>query len=110
MATFVLVHGAYHGGWCYSRVAAKLRAQNHDVYTPTLTGHGERAHLAGQSINLSTHIQDVVAEILAENLTDIILCGHSYSGMVITGVAGQVAERVRTLFYLDAAVPEDGQS
>jgi pimeloyl-ACP methyl ester carboxylesterase len=110
VASFVLVHGAFHGGWCYSRVATKLRAQGQDVYTPTLSGLGERAHLAGQAINLSTHIQDVVSTILNEDLTDVILCGHSYAGMVITGVAGQVGERIRTLFYLDAAVPEDGQS
>jgi pimeloyl-ACP methyl ester carboxylesterase len=110
MATFVLVHGGFSGGWCYSRVAPKLRAQMHGVYTPTLSGLGERAHLLGQPINLSTHIQDIVAVIQAEDLSDVILCGHSYGGMVITGVAGQVAERIKTLFYLDAAVPEDGQS
>jgi pimeloyl-ACP methyl ester carboxylesterase len=110
MATFVLVHGGFHGGWCYSRVAARLRAQMHDVYTPTLSGLGERAHLAGQPINLSTHVQDIVAVILSQNLDDVILCGHSYGGMVITGVAGQVGERIRTLFYLDAAVPENAQS
>jgi pimeloyl-ACP methyl ester carboxylesterase len=110
MATFVLVHGGFHGGWCYSRVATLLRARGHDVYTPTLSGVGERAHLAVQAINLSTHIQDIVATILNEDLNDVILCGHSYGGMVITGVAGQVAERIRTLFYLDASVPEDGQS
>lgn len=110
MACFVLVHGAYHGGWCYSRVAERLRARGHDVYTPTLTGLGERAHLADRQINLSTHIQDIVATILTEDLKHVILCGHSYGGMVITGVAGQIAERIRTLVYLDAAVPEDGQS
>ncbi len=110
MATFVLVHGAFHGGWCYSRVAARLRAQMHDVFTPTLSGLGERAHLADQPINLSTHVQDIVATIHYHNLSDIILCGHSYAGMVITGVAGQVGERIKTLFYLDAAVPENNQS
>jgi pimeloyl-ACP methyl ester carboxylesterase len=110
MATFVLVHGGCHGGWCYSRVAVRLRAQLHDVYTPTLSGVGERAHLASQAINLSTHIQDIVAIIESHDLKDVILCGHSYGGMVITGVAGQIAERIRTLFYLDACVPEDGQS
>jgi pimeloyl-ACP methyl ester carboxylesterase len=110
MATFVLVHGAFHGGWCYSRVAARLRAQMHEVYTPTLSGLGERAHLAGQPINLSTHVQDIVAMIQSYDLSNIILCGHSYAGMVITGVAGQVGERIRTLFYLDAAVPENDQS
>jgi pimeloyl-ACP methyl ester carboxylesterase len=110
MATFVLVHGGCHGGWCYSRVAARLRAQMHDVYTPTLSGLGERAHLASQSINLSTHVQDIVGVIHSNDLSDVILCGHSYGGMVITGVAGQVGERIRTLFYLDACVPENGQS
>lgn len=110
MASFVLVHGGFSGGWCYSRVAAKLRAQTHTVYTPTLSGLGDRAHLLSQAINLSTHIQDIVALIEFENLSEVILCGHSYGGMVITGVAGQVGERIKTLFYLDAAVPEDGQS
>jgi pimeloyl-ACP methyl ester carboxylesterase len=110
MATFVLVHGSFHGGWCYSRVEARLRAQMHDVYTPTLSGLGERAHLAGQPINLSTHIQDVVGMFHSYDLSDVILCGHSSGGMVITGVAGLVGERIRTLFYLDAAVPENDQS
>lgn len=110
MATFVLVHGGFHGGWCYSRVAKRLRAEGHEVHTPTLSGVGERAHLAGQAINLSTHIQDVVATILTEDLRDVILCGHSYGGMVITGVTGRLGNRIRTLFYLDASVPEDGQS
>jgi len=110
MATYVLVHGGFHGGWCYSRVAKQLRGLGHEVYTPTLSGVGERAHLAGQAINLSTHVEDVVATIISEDLTDVVLCGHSYGGMVITGVAGRVAERIRTLFYLDAAVPEDNQS
>lgn len=110
MSTFVLVHGAFHGGWCYSRVSAKLRAQMHDVYTPTLSGVGEKTHLASQSINLSTHIQDVAALIELHDLSDVILCGHSYGGMVITGVAGQLGERIKTLFYLDACVPENGQS
>lgn len=110
MATFVLVHGGFHGGWCYSRVAILLREAGHQVHTPTLSGVGERAHLAGQAINLATHVEDVVATIVSEDLSDVILCGHSYGGMVITGVAGQVGERIRTLFYLDASVPEDGQS
>src|SRR5579859_6610796 len=110
MAIFVLVHGGFHGGWCYARVAAELRAEGHDVYTPTLSGLGERAHLANHLINLSTHIQDIVAVIDTNDLQDVILCGHSYGGVVITGVAGLIGERIRTLFYLDAAVPEDGQS
>jgi pimeloyl-ACP methyl ester carboxylesterase len=110
MATFVLVHGAWHGGWCYARVARKLRAAGHEVYTPTHTGVGERSHLAEMKITLSTHIQDIVNVIEYENLSDVILCGHSYGGMVITGVAARIGERVRTLFYLDAFLPEDGQS
>jgi len=110
MATFVLVHGAFHGSWCYSRVAAALRSHGHDVHIPTLSGVGELAHLSSHSINLSTHVQDVVSVIESDDLTDVILCGHSYGGMVITGVAGQVGERIRTLLYLDAVVPEDGQS
>ena len=110
MSNFVLVHGACHGGWCYSRVAARLQAQGHNVYTPTLSGVGERAHLSGQAINLSTHIQDIVEIVQSQDLNDVILCGHSYGGMVITGVAGQVGERIRSLFYLDACVPENNQS
>lgn len=110
LATFVLVHGGFHGGWCYAPVAAALRSLGHVVHTPTLSGLGERAHLAGQAINLSTHIQDVVAVIETYGLDDIILCGHSYGGLVITGVASELGERIRTLFYLDAAVPGDGDS
>ena len=110
MPSFVLVHGGFHGGWCYSRVVQRLRDAGHVAIAPTLSGVGERAHLAGQAINLSTHIQDVVATNLGEDLDDVILCGHSDGGMVITGVAGQIGERIRTLFYLDASVPEDGQS
>lgn len=110
MATFVLVPGACHGAWCYSRVAGLLRDKGHDVYAVALTGVGELAHLSGQAINLSTHVQDVTSVIRSHDLTDVILCGHSYGGVVITGVAGQVGERIRTLFYLDALVPESGQS
>ena len=110
MATFVLVHGAWHGGWCWSRVAARLRAGGHTVWTPTLTGVGERVHLAHAGIDLETHIADVLSVIGAEELDGIVLCGHSYGGMVITGVADRATERVRSLVYLDAFVPEDGQS
>jgi pimeloyl-ACP methyl ester carboxylesterase len=110
MATFVLVHGAWGGGWVYKGVARRLRSEGHDVYVPTLTGLGERSHLASPAIDLATHIQDVVNVIRYEQLNDIILCGHSYGGMVITGTAAAVGERIRTLFYLDAFLPEDGQS
>lgn len=109
MSTFVLVHGAWHGGWCYARTARILRKQGHDVYTPTLTGVGERSHLAAKEVNLSLHILDVCNVIKWENLSDIVLCGHSYGGMVITGVADAMPERIRSLVYLDAFVPEDGK-
>jgi pimeloyl-ACP methyl ester carboxylesterase len=110
MATFVLVHGAFQGGWVYARVARLLREAGHEVYTPTLTGLGERSHLAHHAINLDTHIQDIVSVFKHEDISDAILCGHSYGGMVITGVAGEIGERVRTLFYIDAYAPADGQS
>lgn len=110
MAKFVLVHGAFQGGWVYARVARKLRDAGHDVYTPTLTGLGERAHLADRAINLDTHIQDIVNVFEYEDVSDAILCGHSYGGQVITGVAHVVGERIRSLFYLDAYAPADGQS
>ena len=110
MATFVLVHGAWHGGWCYGRVAKKLRAAGHDVYTPTHTGVGERSHIAGRHVTLTTHIEDIANVLRYENLSDVIMCGHSYGGMVITGVAAEMGERIKTLFYLDAFLPEDGQS
>jgi len=110
MTTFVLVHGAWHGGWCYKRVARLLRQTGHEVYTPTLTGLGERAHLMGRTIDLSTHIQDVVSVIRCEELSDVVLCGHSYGGMVIAGVAEQIAAKIRSLVYLDAFVPENGDS
>ncbi len=109
-ATFVLVHGAWHGGWCYARVAGLLRARGHTVFTPTLTGQGERAHLLSGSINLSTHIEDVLGVFAFERLDDVVLAGHSYGGMVITGVADRIPERIRALAYLDAFVPENGQS
>ena len=110
MTTFVLVHGAWHGGWCYARTAKLLRAQGHDVFTPTMTGVGERSHLDMINVNLSLHIQDIVNVFKWEDLTDVVLCGHSYGGMVITGVADALADRIRSLVYLDAFVPEDGST
>ena len=106
--TFVLVHGAWHGGWCYARVAALLRARGHTVFTPTLTGQGERAHLLNGAVNLSTHIEDVLGVFRCERLTDVVLAGHSYGGMVITGVADRIPERIKALAYLDAFIPETG--
>jgi pimeloyl-ACP methyl ester carboxylesterase len=110
LTTFVLVHGAWHGGWCYARVAALLRARGHTVFTPTLTGQGERAHLISGAINLSTHIEDVLGVFRFERLSEVVLAGHSYGGMVITGVADRIPERIKALAYLDAFIPEDGQS
>lgn len=108
--TFVLVHGAWHGGWCWSRVNDRLAAKGHRIYTPTLTGVADRSHLLSESINLSTHITDIVNLIRWEEINDIVLCGHSYGGMVVTGVADQMPERIAALVYLDAYVPESGQS
>lgn len=110
MAKFVLVHGAFQGGWVYARVARLLREAGHEVYTPTLTGLGERSHLSHHAINLDTHIEDIVSVFKHEDISDAILCGHSYGGIVITGVAGEIGERIRTLFYVDAYAPNDGQS
>jgi pimeloyl-ACP methyl ester carboxylesterase len=110
MATFVLVHGAWGGGWYWCRTTHLLRAAGHDVLTPTLTGLGERRHLLTPSIGLETHIQDILQVLRHERLTDIVLVGHSYGGMVISGVADAAADHVRSLVYLDAALPEDGQT
>ena len=110
MASFVLVHGAWHGGWCWLRVARLLRDAAHEVYTPTLTGLGERAHLARAEVDLETHVQDVVGLLEAEELRNVILVGHSYAGLVITGVAARAANRLSHLVYLDAFVPEPGRA
>ena len=110
MAKFVLVHGAFQGGWIYARVARLLREAGHEVHTPTLTGLGERSHLAHHAINLDTHIQDIVSVFKHEDIADAILCGHSYGGMVIGGVADLVPERIGNLVFLDAVIPENGKS
>ena len=110
IGTYVLVHGAWHGGWCWAKVARLLRDAGHEVYTPTLTGLGERAHLARPEVDLETHIQDVVAMLEAEELRQVTLVGHSYGGMVITGVAARTSGRIGHLVYLDAFVPEAGKS
>ena len=110
MATYVLVHGGGHGGWCYRRVAPLLRSAGHEVHTPTLTGLGERSHLVGPAVDLDLHIRDVTALLHYEDLREVILVGHSYGGMVITGAADQAADRVGRVVYLDAANPENGQS
>jgi len=109
-STYVLVHGAWHGGWCWKKVVPALRASGHEVYTPTLTGLGERAHLANPAIDLATHVADVVNLMEAEELNEVVLLGHSYGGMVVTGVADRAAARLRRVIYLDAFLPEDGKS
>jgi pimeloyl-ACP methyl ester carboxylesterase len=109
-STFVLVHGAWHGGWCWSRVAARLRERGHAVYTPTLTGLGERRHLISPQVNLDTHVEDVVNLLQFEELERVVLVGHSYAGIVISGVADRVPQRLRQLVYLDALLLEPGKS
>ena len=108
--TFVLVHGAWHGGWCWRDVAAALRGRGAMVFTPTLTGLGERKHLRMAYAGLETFITDVTTVIETEELQDVTLVGHSFGGMVITGVADRMPERIKQLVYLDAIVPNDGES
>ena len=109
-ASFVLVHGAWHGGWCWRRVEDRLTAKGHYVVAPTLSGVGERSHLASDAIDLATQINDVVNEIKWKDLDGIVLVGHSYGGCVITGVAEQLQHRIAAIVYLDAFMPQDGQS
>ena len=109
MATFVLVHGAWAGGWKWRFVAPLLRRARHEVFTPTLTGLGERGHLASADIDLEVHVEDVVALLEMEDLREVVLVGHSYGGMVVTGVAERAPGRIRRLVHLDAFVPEDGR-
>jgi pimeloyl-ACP methyl ester carboxylesterase len=110
MANILIVAGGWRGGWSLAPIARRLRAQGHEVFTPTLTGLGERVHLASADTNLDTHIEDIADVIRSEDLRDVVLCGHSYAGMVISGVADRLAERVAALVYVDAFVPEDGES
>ncbi len=110
MAVFVLVHGAWHGGWCWDRVRPLLESEGHQVVTPTLTGLAERADELTREVNLSTHVQDVVDVILSEDLTDVVLAGHSYGGQVISGVVRHVQDRIRHVAYLDAVLPTYGEN
>ncbi len=110
MATFVLVHGGSHGGWCYKILAGMLRDAGHEVYCPTLTGSGERRHLVGPDVNLNTHIEDISNLLFHEDLHDVYLAGHSYGGMVITGVADRMLERIGHLVFLDASHPQNGEA
>lgn len=108
--TFVLVHGGRHGGWSWQRVADKLRAEGHAVYAPTLTGLGDRAHLASPEIGLDTHVKDLVAVFEFEDLTDVVLVMHSYGGMVGSGAMEEIGARVRSVVFLDAVMPRSGES
>jgi pimeloyl-ACP methyl ester carboxylesterase len=110
MATFVLVHGAWLGGWCWKRIRKRLQAAGHDVFTPTLTGLGERSQILTRDVNLETHILDVVNLIQWEELSNIVLCGHSYGGAVISGVADRIPDRIGSLVYLDAYVLHNGEN
>jgi pimeloyl-ACP methyl ester carboxylesterase len=110
MANFVLVHGAWHGGWCWKRVAELLRAKHHTVFAPTLTGLCERSHLLKPDIDLDTHILDIVNEIKWKDLSDVILVGHSYGGMVVSGVVEKTEKSIAALVMVDAFFPADGQS
>src|ERR1051326_7088998 len=110
MATFVLVHGAWHGGWCWQKVIPLLEEASHEVYAPTLTGLAERASELSPEVGLETHIQDIVDELQEKHLHGVILVGHSYGGMVITGVVDQVPQRIAHLVYFDTFVPRDGEA
>lgn len=108
--TFVLVHGAWHGGWCWRRLIDLLTARRHEVFAPTLTGLGERAHLADLPIDLSTQIEDVVRVMQYEDLSDVVLVGHSYGGLVVSGVTERLENKIKSIVFLDAFVPDNGMS
>jgi pimeloyl-ACP methyl ester carboxylesterase len=108
--TFVLVHGSWHGGWCWRRVADRLEKQGHKVFAPTLTGLGERAHLISAQVDINTHVTDIVSVIKFESLDNIVLVGHSYAGLIITGVAEQIGSAISSIVYLDAFLPDDGDT
>ncbi|MEW2515537.1 alpha/beta fold hydrolase [Streptomyces sp. NPDC046870] len=110
MSTFLLVHGAWHSGRCWERVVPLLESAGHRVYTPSLTGYGDKAHLLGPAVGLDTHVEDVVKLVHEEDLTDVVLVGHSYAGLVISSAANEIPERIAQLVYLDAMVPEHGET
>lgn len=107
--TFVLIHGASHGGWCYERVTEVLRARGHRVFSPTLEGCGERVKEMSPGTNLTTHINNILGLFERERLEDVYLCGHSYGGMVISGVADRIPDQIKNLVFIDAVVPETGK-
>jgi pimeloyl-ACP methyl ester carboxylesterase len=108
--TFVLIHGAWHGGWCWDRVATRLRAAGHRVYAPSLPGLGDQIHRLTRETNLSTHVTEILDLLTREDLVEVVLCGHSYGGAVASVVADRASERIRSLVYLDAFVPQHGES
>ena len=108
--TFILIHGGWHGGWAYSDVIAHLTQRGHRALAPSLTGLADRQHLVGSAVNLETHILDIANLLEWEQFTDVVLCGHSYGGMVVSGVADRLPDRIRARVYLDAYVPDDGDS
>ena len=108
--TYVLAHGSWHGGWCWQRVADRLRAEGHRVFTPSYTGMGDREHLLSKDITIDTFVQDIAEVIKTEELTDVILVGHSFGGVPITGVADRMGDKLRHLVYLDAIVLESGKT
>lgn len=110
MTDYVLIHGAWHGSWCWTRVRRLLAVRAHRVFTPTLTGVGERSHLLSRDVGLDTHIADVTNLMIWEDLRDIVLVGHSYGGVVARHVADRMPDRIRSLIYLDAFVPENGKA
>lgn len=110
MTNYVLIHGAWHGSWCWARVRHRLAAGAHQVFTPTLTGLGERFHLLSRDVGLDTHVADVANLMIWEDLRDIVLVGHSYGGIVARQLAERMPERIRSLVYLDAFVPENGKA
>ena len=109
MATFILVHGAWHGSWCWQRVRQRLQAAGHSVFTPTLSGLADRAHLLSPAIGYETHVADIIGLIEYEDLSDIVLVGHSYGGTIIRVVADRMPEKIRSLVFVDAFVPENGK-
>ena len=108
--TFVLVHGAWHGGWCWRRVSDLLEKKGHKVFSPTMTGLGACSHLLNKDVNVTTHVTDIANFIKWENLSDIVLVGHSYGGIMISGVAEQMADKISSIVFLDAFMPENGDS
>ena len=106
----VLVHGSCHGGWCWKKILPYSNSEKFDIYSPTLTGLGDRSHLVNESTSLYTHVEDILQVFKYEDLSEVILVGHSYAGMVISGVAEMIPDKIKLLIYLDAYIPQDGKT